>query len=120
PALDLPPPIRGHRLPRRLHDVLDVRGGDGPAGQGRRRGPGLRLPRGQPRRRPGCGGGRHGPRPTPRPPPRRAEAVSPLAWVAFVLAGAVGAPARYLVDGWVQDRTPADGFPWGVFVVNLT
>jgi len=46
--------------------------------------------------------------------------VSPLGWVAFVVAGAVGAPARYLVDGWVQDRTPGDSFPWGVLVVNVT
>ena len=46
--------------------------------------------------------------------------MSPLGWVAFVVAGAVGAPARYLVDGWVQDRTPGDSFPWGVLVVNVT
>jgi len=46
--------------------------------------------------------------------------VSPLGWVAFVVAGAVGAPARYLVDGWVQDRTAADGFPWGTFAVNVS
>jgi CrcB protein len=45
--------------------------------------------------------------------------MSPLAWVAFVVAGAVGAPARYLLDGAVADR--ADGpFPWGTFAVNVT
>jgi len=45
--------------------------------------------------------------------------VSPLAWVAFVTAGAVGATARYMLDGAVLDRT--DGaFPWGTFVVNVT
>jgi len=45
--------------------------------------------------------------------------VSPLAWVAFVAAGAVGATARYMLDGAVLDRT--DGaFPWGTFVVNVT
>ena len=45
--------------------------------------------------------------------------MSPLAWVAFVAAGAVGATARYMLDGVVLDRT--DGaFPWGTFVVNVT
>jgi CrcB protein len=45
--------------------------------------------------------------------------VSPLAWAAFVAAGAVGAPVRYLVDGFASDRT--DGaFPWGTFVVNVS
>ena len=45
--------------------------------------------------------------------------MSPLAWVAFVAAGALGAPARYLIDGAVQDRTQG-AFPWGTFVVNVT
>lgn len=45
--------------------------------------------------------------------------MSPLAWVAFVAAGALAAPARYLVDGAVQDRTQG-AFPWGTFVVNVT
>jgi CrcB protein len=45
--------------------------------------------------------------------------VSPLAWVAFVAAAAVGAPVRYLLDGLVGDRV--DGaFPWGTFVVNAS
>ena len=45
--------------------------------------------------------------------------MSPFAWVAFVTAGAIGAPVRYLVDGAVSDRT--DGaFPWGTFVINAT
>ncbi len=35
------------------------------------------------------------------------------------LAGAVGAPARYLVDGIVQSRARGV-FPWGTFVVNVT
>ncbi|HYL52596.1 MAG TPA: fluoride efflux transporter CrcB [Acidimicrobiia bacterium] len=42
-----------------------------------------------------------------------------MAWVAFVAAGAVGAPLRYLVDGAVQDRTEGV-FPWGTFVVNAS
>jgi CrcB protein len=45
--------------------------------------------------------------------------MSPLAWVAFVLAGAVGAPVRYLVDGAIGDRT-GGAFPWGTFIVNAT
>jgi CrcB protein len=45
--------------------------------------------------------------------------MSPLAWVAFVLAGAVGAPVRYLVDGAIGERT-GGAFPWGTFVVNAT
>ena len=41
------------------------------------------------------------------------------AWLAFLLAAAIGAPARYLIDGLVQDHT--DGaFPWGTFVVNVS
>jgi len=45
--------------------------------------------------------------------------VSPSAWVAFVVAGAGGAVARYLLDRAVADR--AQGvFPWGTLVINLT
>ena len=41
------------------------------------------------------------------------------AWLGFLVAAAVGASARYLIDGFVQDHT--DGtFPWGTFVVNVT
>lgn len=37
----------------------------------------------------------------------------------LVVGGAVGAPARYLVDRLVQNTT--DGaFPWGTYVVNVT
>jgi CrcB protein len=42
-----------------------------------------------------------------------------VAPVAFVVAAGLGAPARYLLDGWVQDRTRG-AFPWGTFVVNVT
>jgi CrcB protein len=45
--------------------------------------------------------------------------VSPLAWVAFVAAGAVGAPARYVLDGFVSERREGV-FPWGTFVVNVS
>ena len=39
-------------------------------------------------------------------------------WIGVLLAGAVGAPTRLLVDGLVQDRT-SGVFPWGTFVVNM-
>jgi len=45
--------------------------------------------------------------------------VNPVAWVAFLVAAAVGAPARYLLDGWVQDRA-GGAFPWGTFTVNVS
>ena len=45
--------------------------------------------------------------------------MSPLAWLAFLAAGAVGAPARYLVDGLVADRVEGV-FPWGTLVVNAS
>lgn len=45
--------------------------------------------------------------------------MSAYAWIAFLVAAGIGAPARYLLDGWVQDRT--DGaFPWGTLTVNVT
>jgi CrcB protein len=45
--------------------------------------------------------------------------VSPLAWAAFLAAGAAGAPARYLLDRAVAERTKG-AFPWGTFVINVT
>ena len=45
--------------------------------------------------------------------------MSPLAWVAFVVAGAVGAMLRYVVDTAVQARVRGP-FPWGTFVVNIS
>jgi len=44
--------------------------------------------------------------------------VTAHAWVAFVVAGAVGAVARYVVHGWFLERAGADR-PWGTFVVNV-
>ena len=38
---------------------------------------------------------------------------------ALAIAGAIGAPLRYLIDGAVQDRTGGE-FPFGTLVVNLT
>jgi fluoride exporter len=43
----------------------------------------------------------------------------PLAWVAFVAAGAVGAMARYVIDHAVGGRMKGV-FPWGTFVINIT
>ena len=37
----------------------------------------------------------------------------------LLVGGAIGAPARYLVDGAVQGRTSGP-FPWGTLVVNVT
>jgi fluoride exporter len=39
--------------------------------------------------------------------------------LAVAVAGAVGALARYGVDGWVAQRAPG-AFPWGTFVINVT
>jgi fluoride exporter len=45
--------------------------------------------------------------------------VTPAVWAWFVLACMVGAPFRYLLDGFVQDHT--DGvFPHGTWVINVT
>jgi CrcB protein len=45
--------------------------------------------------------------------------VSPLAWVGFVTAAAIGAPLRYVVDASVSDRV-GGRFPWGTLVINAT
>jgi CrcB protein len=45
--------------------------------------------------------------------------VSALAWAAFVVAGAVGATLRYVIDGAVQSRVEGP-FPWGTFIVNVS
>jgi len=41
------------------------------------------------------------------------------AWIGFLVAAAIGAPARFVIDGWIEDRA-GDDFPWGTLVVNLT
>jgi CrcB protein len=45
--------------------------------------------------------------------------MSVVAVVGIALAGSIGAPARYLLDGFVQDRS-VGSFPWGTFVVNIS
>lgn len=42
-----------------------------------------------------------------------------LAWLTFLFAAAIGAPARYVVDRFVQDRTESL-FPRGTWVVNVS
>ena len=39
--------------------------------------------------------------------------------IGIAIAGAFGAPVRYLLDGSIQDRT-SGAFPLGTFVVNVT
>ena len=39
--------------------------------------------------------------------------------VAIGIAGALGALARYGVDGWISRRLPST-FPWGTFAVNVS
>ena len=39
--------------------------------------------------------------------------------ILIALGGASGAVARYLVDGFVVERTGAT-FPWGTFVINVS
>ena len=39
------------------------------------------------------------------------------AWLAMLAGGAVGAPSRYLLDGYVQSKTESE-FPWGTLTIN--
>lgn len=45
--------------------------------------------------------------------------MTPAIGFGLVVAGGIGAPLRYLVDGFVQDRTVGD-LPWGTLVINVT
>jgi len=45
--------------------------------------------------------------------------MSAVTWVAFLVAAGIGAPARYVVDSIVQDRTEGV-YPLGTLVVNVT
>lgn len=44
--------------------------------------------------------------------------MSIASWVGVCVAGAIGAPARYLLDGYVEERSHG-AFPWGTYVVNV-
>jgi CrcB protein len=37
----------------------------------------------------------------------------------IALGGAAGAVARYLIDGWILDRTGGE-FPWGTLAINAS
>ena len=39
--------------------------------------------------------------------------------LAIAAAGALGALARYGLDGWISRRAPSS-FPWGTFAINVT
>src|SRR4051794_41164434 len=41
-----------------------------------------------------------------------------MSWLLVALGAAVGAPARYLADRWVQSRHDSV-FPWGTLTVNV-
>jgi len=45
--------------------------------------------------------------------------MSAAAWCAFLVAAAIGAPLRYLVDGYVTDRSQGAARS-GTFVVNVS
>ncbi len=45
--------------------------------------------------------------------------MTPAVLAGLLVAGAVGAPCRYLLDRTIQERTEG-AFPWGTFVVNVT
>jgi CrcB protein len=40
-------------------------------------------------------------------------------WVVIAIAGAIGAPLRYVIDGAVSNRAQAT-FPFGTFAVNVS
>jgi fluoride exporter len=45
--------------------------------------------------------------------------VSGGVWIGFLVAAALGASIRYLLDRLVQDRTNEE-FPWGTCVINVS
>lgn len=45
--------------------------------------------------------------------------MTPLAVAGVLAAGAIGAPVRYLVDGFIGDVT-AGPYPWGTFLINAS
>jgi len=45
--------------------------------------------------------------------------VSPLSWLAFAGAAAIGASLRYVLDGAIGERVEG-AFPWGTLVVNAS
>jgi CrcB protein len=45
--------------------------------------------------------------------------MSAEAWIAFVVAGSIGAVTRYVIDAVVQQRSRRD-HPWGTFIINVS
>lgn len=45
--------------------------------------------------------------------------MSPIVWIGVAAGGALGAPARFLVDRALRARL-GGRYPWGTFVVNVT
>ena len=111
-ARALCPTVPWDRVPRRLHDVLDLRRRGAGDGSGGCLGDGRGVRRRQ--RRP-----RHSRRSAwVRPGPRHSPGEESVTWLLVLVGGAVGAPVRYLVDSAVQHRTrPA--FPAGTLLVNV-
>jgi CrcB protein len=42
-----------------------------------------------------------------------------VTFLLVALAGAVGAAARFCLDGWILERVGGE-FPWGTFVINVS
>jgi len=42
-----------------------------------------------------------------------------VSFLVVALAGAFGAPMRYLIAAWMQHKTNG-AFPWGTFIVNVS
>jgi CrcB protein len=42
------------------------------------------------------------------------------AWALVAVLGGSGSMARFLVDGFVGERSAGGGFPWGTFAVNVS
>src|SRR5207237_8497692 len=51
--------------------------------------------------------------------PERERSLAVRTAIGIAAAGALGALARYGVEGFVSRRAPS-AFPWGTFVVNVT
>ncbi|MBS1847096.1 MAG: fluoride efflux transporter CrcB [Actinobacteria bacterium] len=45
--------------------------------------------------------------------------MTPATWIVIAVAGSIGAPARFLLDRFVQGHTRGS-FPWGTFAVNMS
>jgi len=45
--------------------------------------------------------------------------MSPIDWAGLIVAGAAGAPIRFLVKAYVEDRIDSS-LPWGTLLVNVS